>query len=426
MAMLLLIVLGVGPVEAQSGEPMPSDTGSNIRRHADNSFDRQAYLHAAKLYSRIIIKQPDNQQVLLRLADCYRLMRDPHNAVHWYSKAFAKAYPNRPEHLYNYASVLSTSGKYQQAVTWYSRYLEVNPGDPRALAAIESLKNPEQLWDSNVEVELIPIEFPGPVFSPAVYSGGLVFVGEGNTGGLARSVTTWTEAPYFDLYYVPVDEHGKPGFPKYLDDKLNSVYHEGPVAFFDGGKKVMLTRSAARKGQDDTRNLQLMMAERKPSGRWSAPRKIFYERNYSTGHPAINPEGTIIYFSSNRPGGYGGSDLYRSEYNNGKWSEPVNAGPQINTSGNELFPSLDMDGTLYFSSDGHGGLGGLDIFKSSTRTYGDVVNLGYPINSHRDDFGMAFKTDTNKGYFSSNRNGQDRIFRFRMKPQLANSAVPVN
>jgi hypothetical protein len=188
----------------------------------------------------------------------------------------------------------------------------------------------------------------------------------------------------------------------------------------------MLTRSAARKGQDDTRNLQLMMAERKPSGRWSAPRKIFYERNYSTGHPAINPEGTIIYFSSNRPGGYGGSDLYRSEYNNGKWSEPVNAGPQINTTGNELFPSLDMDGTLYFSSDGHGGLGGLDIFKSSTRTYGDVVNLGYPINSHRDDFGMAFKTDTNKGYFSSNRNGQDRIFRFRMKPQLANSAVPVN
>ena len=423
---LLLLGLYCGtPVSAQSAKPLTSPE-SSLRQHADSYFERKAYAHAAQLYSRIIASRPEDRQAIIRLADCYRMMREPQNAARWYELAFQKTIPEDPEHLFNYASALCSSGRYQQAETWYSRYLEIKPGDPRAMAALEDLNNLKLLFDSRIEIEQIPIELHGPVFSPAILDGGLVFVGEGSTGGLARAVTTWTEKPYLDLYYVPLGKNGKPGYPKYLDNNLNSLFHEGPVAFFDGGTRVILTRSASRKGQGHTRNLQLMIAERKPSGSWSTPRKLFYHRNYSIGHPAINDDGTVIYFSSTQPGGYGGSDLYRSEYKNGNWSEPVNAGAEINTSGNELFPSLGPDGTLYFASDGHGGLGGLDIFSITPETGHKPVNMAYPVNSGNDDFGLVFETDGDRGYFSSNRSGQDRIYKLEIRSQLVNAVVPVN
>ena len=422
---VILCSLLANPVCAQSGEYLTFSSASSIRQQADNYFERQAYSHAAKLYTRITTNHPDDHQVILLLADCYRFMREPYHAARWYKLALEKKPTIAAEHYFNYASALCATGKYQLALTWFSRYLELQPEDKRAIAAIESLTSPELIIDGTVEVEEVPIELPGGVFSPAIFDGGLVFVGEGATGSLTKKVTTWIEGSYFDLYYVPLD-NGKPGFPRYLDNKLNSVFHEGPVTFFDRGNKVIITRSAFKKGQGDTRNLQLMISERKPGGNWSTPKKLFHQRDYSIGHPAITADAGIIYFASNKPGGYGGSDLYFSEYENGKWTEPVNMGPQINTSGNELFPTIGGDGLLYFSSDGHGGLGALDIFKTEPSAGAPPVHLGYPINSPRDDFSMVFETNASHGYFSTNRSGQDRIYRFEMKPQLVKAAVPVN
>lgn len=421
ITILILLVFLFSPL---SGQQLPSRSEGSLRHNADHYFDRQAYSHAAKLYTKIIIEHPKDREVQFRLADCYRLMREPHRAAQWYGIAL---HENQApvEHMFNYASVLCAIEKYQEAKIWFSKYLDSNPKDQRAIAAVKSLKDPRLLYDSLFEVEQMPIDLPGAVFSPVIFNEGLVFVGEGNTGSLLKKVTTWIEGPYFDLYYVPIYD-GEPGFPKYFDDKLNSVFHEGPVTFFDGGKKVIFTRSAFRKGDNNTRNLQLMVAEQKPSGSWSSPRKLFHNRNYSVGHPAVNPDGTIIYFSSNKPGGYGGSDLYRSEFKNGRWTEPVNAGPGINTSGNELFPSLGVDGTLYFSSDGQGGLGGLEIFRLVPEQSDKPINMGFPINSAGDDFGLIWEDNASNGYFSTDRTGQDRIYRFEMKAQLVNAAVPVN
>ena len=421
---LLLIFLSTLPSLAQIGKHISLRSESSLRQHADIYFERNAYSHAAKLYSKIIVDHPDDQELQLKLADCYRMLREPHSAEQWYRLALRTKQPEA-EHLFNFGSVLCATGKYDEAADWFSRYLALNPSDDRARAAIESLRDPQMLLDSRYEVRQLPIEIPGAVFSPVIFNEGLVFVGEGATGSLVKKVTTWIEGPYFDLYYVPMNQD-QPGYPKYLDDRLNSVFHEGPVTFFDGGNKVIITRSAFRKGQEDTRNLQLMIAERKPNGNWTSPKKLFHHQDYSMGHPAITQDGTVIYFSSNMPGGYGGSDLYRSELVDGKWTEPVNAGPQINSSGNELFPSLDADGTLFFSSDGHGGLGGLEIFRADITGSANPVNLGYPINSSGDDFGMVWEADTKKGYFSTDRTGQDKIYRFEMKSQLVNAAVPVN
>ena len=169
----------------------------------------------------------------------------------------------------------------------------------------------------------------------------------------------------------------------------------------------------SKKGDEDTRNLQLMTAEKNASGNWSSPKKLFYHENYSIGHPAISKDRTTIYFASDMPGGYGGSDLYRTEFKNGAWQQSINAGPVINTAGNELFPSLDGDDMLYFASDGLGGLGGLDIFKADPNGRNQPDNLGFPINSPGDDFSITWAPSNTFGYFSSSRNGVDRIFRFK-------------
>ncbi|GJM28423.1 MAG: hypothetical protein DHS20C17_10580 [Cyclobacteriaceae bacterium] len=417
-----MLTLGL-PLTAQIGTHISLRSESSIRKHAELYFERQAYSHAAKLYHRVVAEHPDDQQAKLILGDCYRLMREPHSAAYWYGQALDNQ-ETAVEHLYHYASVLCTTRAYGQARIWYQKYLVHRPDDQRALAALNSLRNPQRLIDNRYQVKQLAVELPGAVFSPALYQNGLVVVGEGGTGSLIKNITSWNEGPYFDLYYIPISE-GKAGHPRYLDDNLNSVFHEGPAVFFDNGDQVILTRSAFKKGQEDTRNLQLMIAQRKPSGNWSTPKKLFSHQDYSIGHPAVDNHGSVIYFSTDKPGGYGGTDIYMSEYKNGAWTTPVNLGPEINTAGNELFPSVDLEGTLYYATNGRGGLGGLEIFKVDPGS-GKSLNLGFPINSSADDFGIVWHPEQDGGYFSTNRTGRDRIFKFQMSPQLAKAAVPVN
>ncbi len=423
ICLFIFVVILASPITAQTDTNRPETPGSSLQRHAETYFERQAYRHAIRLFTKIVIKHPESQHAKLRLADCYRLLRQPGKAAYWFDQAMDDQQISSA-HVYHYASVLAENGEYQKAKKWYYKYLKDEPHDSRALAALESLHYYEQLIGNQYLVKQLEIKLQGGVFSPAPYRNGLVVVGEGNTGGLARKVATWNEEPYFDLYYVPI-ANGKPGNPRYLDSKLNSVYHEGPVTFFDQGKKVILTRSAGRKGTENRRNLQLMISEQSSSGKWSIPRKLFANPNYSNGHPTVDIQGKVIYFSSDKPGGYGGSDLYRSEYIDGTWTEPVNLGPEVNTAGNELFPNLDSEGNLYYSTDGRGGLGGLDIFRFDKEA-NSVVNLEYPINSPSDDFGIVWQKDLQQGYFSSNRNGVDRVFSFRKIPHLAKVTVPDN
>jgi outer membrane protein OmpA-like peptidoglycan-associated protein/tetratricopeptide (TPR) repeat protein len=205
---------------------------------------------------------------------------------------------------------------------------------------------------------------------------------------------------------------------------LNTKYHEGPATFTKDGSRVIFTRNnfndgKSRKSTDGVNKLKLYTSTQ-TSGYWGKVEELpFNNDEFSTGHPALSPDDKFLYFSSDRPGGFGGTDIYVSKWTNGKWSEPINLGKEVNTKGNEMFPFIDEKGNLYLASDGQAGLGGLDIFYAQLSDDGQHVknlrNVGEPLNSPQDDFGIVTDAERKTGYFSSNRkNGgaDDDVYRF--------------
>ncbi|TAE30619.1 MAG: flagellar motor protein MotB [Cytophagales bacterium] len=220
-----------------------------------------------------------------------------------------------------------------------------------------------------------------------------------------------------------------------FSQSLNTKYHEGPATFTKDGSRVIFTRNNYTDGKyrvssDGVNKLKLYTAQQ-TSGNWGEPEEMVFNSNeYSTGHPALaagrNGEADqLLYFASDMPGGYGGTDIYVSQWEKDKWGKPVNLGPAVNTKGNELFPFIDEKNNLYFSSDGQAGLGDLDIFYAALnddmQSAKAVLNLGEPINSNKDDFGIVTDGERKGGYFSSNRrNGgaDDDIYRFKREGPL--------
>lgn len=211
---------------------------------------------------------------------------------------------------------------------------------------------------------------------------------------------------------------------------LNSKYHEGPATFTRDGARVIFTRNNFNDGKyrtssDGINKLKLYTATQ-TSGKWSAAEELpFNSDDYSTGHPALSKDDKLLYFASDMPGGMGGTDIYVSRWTGKSWGKPMNLGKPINTKGNEMFPYVDAKGNLYLASDGQAGLGGLDIFFAELNDQGDqarrILNLGEPINSEKDDFGLITDGERKMGYFSSNRkNGgaDDDIYRFSREGPL--------
>ena len=213
---------------------------------------------------------------------------------------------------------------------------------------------------------------------------------------------------------------------KSFSRKLNSKYHEGPCTFYENGEKIIFTRNGNTGGllgqkKDEVSRLKLYSAE-KTNRDWGNIKELSFNNDkYSCGHPSVSADNKILFFVSDMPGGYGGTDVYFSRYENGQWSAPTNAGGKINTIGNEMFPFIDDKYNLYFSSDGHPGLGDLDIFvvkfdEKIGKTNSVVRNLGAPLNSKNDDFGIITNSDRTLGYFSSNKKkgggSDDDIYKF--------------
>ncbi len=214
------------------------------------------------------------------------------------------------------------------------------------------------------------------------------------------------------MYAAKIEPDGNLLSPEQFAPKLKTEYHDGPVSFDMKRNIVYITRDNFSRGRTDASKqgvVNLKIVEGKlENGEWKLSGNFRYDSNeYSVGHPSVSKEGTVMYFASDMPGGYGKSDLYFSVFSHGQWSKPFNLGPKINTEGNEFFPFISDDGVLYFASDGHGGLGGLDIFFSvpDRGIFASIENMGYPVNSSRDDFGLALDSTGIKGYFTSNRPG---------------------
>lgn len=392
-------------------------------RQGNRLYKDLAYSQAIKEYQQALGKKsfPEAQ---IKLAESYRMINDLSKAEDAYSKVM-QLKEVEPVHRLRYAQLLMRSGKYDQAKNYYDQYLGSQPSD---LAAQKQRQSCDSItgWkqdSARYTIEASKLNTGGSNFSPVWYRDGVVFVSDRN----AKAKTyQWTGRPFLDLYYSKKDQSGNYGTAMALQGDVNGVYHEGPASFNAQTDTMYFTRNnyvkrKAVKSAEDVVILQLYQAIKKDTAYREVSSLEINSKEYSTGHPTLSTDGQTMYFISDMPGGEGGTDLYVTRKVNGQWSKAENLGKNINTPYNESFPMLWKDSLLYFSSEGHYGLGGLDVFYSGKNSDGSwmrVQNMGYPFNSSYDDFGVAMNGDGTEGLLSSNRNTQntqqDQIYSFKI------------
>jgi peptidoglycan-associated lipoprotein len=390
-------------------------------RQGNRLFNSLAYSDAIVEYQKALGKK-DFPQADIGLAESYRLTNNTQKAEEAYAKVM-QLKECEPIHRLRYAQLLMRNGKYEMAKTWFDNYLKDQPNDNHAKIlkascdSIEAYKKDSAVYT----VTTSPVNSGQTNFSPQYYKDGVVFVSDRASGSGVKTYH-WTGQPFLDLYFAKMDKDKNLSTPEPIKGEVNGLYHDGPCAFI-GDTVMYLTRNnyirkKLKKGEADFVNLKLYKSVFKDST-WGKLEEFPYNSNdYSIGHPAITKDGKTMYFVSDMPGGSGGTDLYVTKFDNGSWSQPVNLGTAINTPSNEMFPTIYHDTILYFSSEGHTNMGGLDIFYSINHNglWTDAKNMKYPINSSNDDFGVILNDSATEGYFSSNRNMgntmQDNIYGF--------------
>ena len=404
--MLLLVGLVFSGSFCRGQGSIFTNLRSDLKR-ADQLYEELAYAPATELYQTVLGRSKENQDdIKIKLGRCYYHLNKPQQSAYWYEQVLAKDSLLTEQDRIRFAQSLSGSQQYAKAK---EQYQALEPTD-RVQATIEALDNLEQFYQDSAyyQVERLSMNTGAADFSPMYYQEGLMFVSSRSHRSPVKRVYRWNQTPFLDLYYAPRDSSGQVGKVKSLAGQVNTKFHEGAVAFLDSGRQMIFTRNSFYQGQENLSSegfngLNLYSAERAGDGAaWTNIAPLpFNSAEYSTGHPAMSPDGKTFYFVSDAPGGVGGTDLYTSEYDSGRWSAPHNMGEPVNTPGDEMFPYVDADGTLYFASEGHPGLGGLDIFRVSPQ--GEPQNIGYPVNTHRDDFGIIVDEEGRSGYFASNR-----------------------
>ncbi|HEX9958404.1 MAG TPA: OmpA family protein [Fibrella sp.] len=442
---------------------------------ANRQYDNYSFLSAIRLYEEFLRSKPndaaESREALTKLGFSYRKLQDSRNAERIYGELIA-GYSDLESEIYlYYAQALASNGKSREAQKMYSQYGQRQSKDLRGRTGTIAYMDLSRFYldSSSYRVQNLPINSRQSDFSPMYYKKGLVFVSSRDEGGPIKRVFAWNQTPFLDLYSFPdTNQLRIPGFDPVVkppstavlggggpiadqsveveaENKpiskaekfsrtLNTKYHEGPVTFTQDQNFIVFTRNNGSKGKsakssDGVRKLKLYSAVFR-GDKWHDVTELpFNSSEYSVGHPAFSPDDQKLYFVSDMPGGYGGTDLYVVEYTNGQWGTPVNMGKELNTEGNEMFPYIDTAGNLYFASDGHAGLGGLDVFYAELKDgvpFRDIQNVGYPINSEKDDFGLITDRGRTTGYFSSNRRkgiSDDDIYSFRRSCKQLNILV---
>jgi len=392
------------------------------KKMADKSFTSFHYTEAIKYYESILKKNPGDTDAQEKLAESYRQINDTKNAEKWLAKVVENI-AAKPIHKLYYAEALANEGKYEEAKKWYAAYNEDSRG--KNFVTFYEKEMPALLATKDYTIEEANFNSKtGSDFSPAFYGNKIIFCSNRHSAsnGIRKDEFKWTKTAFLDLYVA--DSSGK--VEKFYK-KLNSRYHEGPVALYDNNSKIIFTRNNYFEGKykessEGINKLKLFFAEKQADGSWGNVTPFAYNSDeYSIGHPAISADGQTLYFASDMPGGLGETDLYMCKWENGAWGKPINLGENINTAGKEEFPFLDSKGNLFFSSTGWGGLGGLDIFfaENLNGKFEKPENVGVPLNSSQDDFGIIVDETGRAGYLSSDRANalaQDDIYRFVGKP----------
>lgn len=379
----------------------------------DEMFLDLYYDQAVKYYKLALKRNNDNNKLKLKIANSYRLLSDYESSLIWYEQVLNDSSDlGDPIDKYHYAEVLLTSGRTDDAEDWYKKYYMAAPTDSRAFTKYDGINRIQALFSDStaMNVDRLPINSEFNELAAKPYKKGLVFLSSKTSNSLVDH-DYLREENLLDLYYVEYDSSLGWQPSKSFDKAINTGFHEGPIAFYDDDKKLILTRSnvvgkTQIKSKNGSTNLQLFNVELS-GGSWSKIKSLsFNNPEFSYAHPSLSAGADTLYFSSDMEGGYGGNDIYMSIGGGDTWSEPVNLGYLINTEGDEMYPYF-IDDRLFFSSNGRLGLGGLDIYKAFILDgrIADVVNLGYPINSSQDDFAYYLDDKTLSGNLTSNRLG---------------------
>lgn len=411
--------------------------GGKLKR-ANNYYNTLAYALAAQEYESLLGSEVDSPQMKARLAHCYFEIGNTQQAETYYAQMITSGQAGS-EDVYHYAQSLKENGKYAESDQWMLKYAEMEPNDARVTEFRQKLNYLELIEKQGVHfsVKTLAVNTPYSDFGgyPSVDRQRIYFVTSRDEKVMVNKTWGWNAGRFLDLYSGTPATDQQISEPKLMTRRVNTEFHEGPLCFSGDGRKVYFTRNNLLKGvqrvdQDGIQNLKLYIADVAADGSWTNEREFVYNsREYSVGHPTLSADGQYLYFVSDMPGGIGGADIYRAQVmTDGTFGKPENLGKTINTEGQDMFPWLNSEGHLFFSSDGHTGLGGLDIFVMipDGRGGGKVLNVGKPVNSQKDDFAFTMNKDNATGYFSSNREGgagDDDIYAYTLTKPFRVSLV---
>jgi len=381
------------------------------QKRADKLYNNLAYMEAVEVYKDLIENDYNTRENRLKLAETYMKLRSPENAVFYYEDILEDSTNISAEYYYEYAQALRGSKRYEESREWLQKYLESNGKASAEANKMLNKNNPEIQTTYTVKKSDFNSEFSD--FGAVKYNGETYFVSARNSGNSEKKYS-WNEQPFLDVYRLNSNTEATP-----IPGEINTKLHDGPISF-SNDEILYFTRNnyyndkEGKRDKEATNHLKIYSAQ-KSGNSWTNIQELAINNNeYSVGHPSVSPDGKTLYFTSNMPGGQGGTDLYKVSINgNNSFGNPENLGDLINTAEDESFPFVDEDEVLYFSSTGHGGYGLADIYKIDLKDENDeIINLGETINSNLDDFSYFRETNSNEGFIASNRDGSDNIYGF--------------
>ncbi len=402
-----------------------SSSAQNSR--ADKLFEQYRYAEALEAYSRSLDKDSNDVHIVERMAICNQYLRNWYDAEVLLAKLITL--PDAPKSArLRYGQVLKRNLKTIEARRQFEFFLEDNPDSFLGRLFLQSCNYLDD-WAVQAPTykirELSNLNSSLAEFSPVVYNDGLIITTEQGNDQVNDNTFSATQTPYLSIYFAPFDDNQGIGFEKasLFSNRINGDYHDGPLAIDTLHRVVYFTRvSQTSRSRKHKNQMQIFSAAFKGKKLGKLVAFPYNSSEYSVGHPYLTADGNRIYFASDMEGGQGGLDIWYCDRIGEAWGKPVNLGKPVNTSGNEVFPSVDGYGDLFFASNVHPGYGGLDLFKTSQLNgkWAEPENLRAPVNSPADDFGICFANDT-MGYFSSDREegrGSDDIYQFVWLPPI--------